>query len=137
MNFGDTIDLLQKSMNVAVLRQNTIANNIANADTPNFKRSDINFESSLKAAFDAASRKPALELATSEPGHISNVPTVNWKDVQPRRVLDYTSTTQANGNNVDAEHEAQLMLQNQMMYELLANSVSFQFNQVNMALQSA
>ena len=47
-SFGKTVDLLQRSMDVATLRRQVIADNIANADVPNFKRSVVDFESSLK-----------------------------------------------------------------------------------------
>jgi len=69
--FGKTIDLLQRSMDVSSLRQQVIGNNIANADVPNFKRSEINFESSLKRALESEQSRPVLELATSDPGHIA------------------------------------------------------------------
>ena len=41
--FGKNLELLTREMDVTTLRRNVIANNIANADTPNFKRSDVNF----------------------------------------------------------------------------------------------
>ena len=40
-NFGKTVAILQRGMDVASLRREVIANNVANADTPNFKRSTI------------------------------------------------------------------------------------------------
>jgi len=56
--------------------------------------------------------------------------------VQIRRVLDYTSTYNNNGNNVDPEQEVMASVENQMSYNLLLNAVSFEFNQINQALRN-
>ena len=42
--------LLEKTMNAETLRRKVISNNIANADVPHFKRSEVNFASELKRA---------------------------------------------------------------------------------------
>ncbi|HET7839070.1 MAG TPA: flagellar basal body rod protein FlgB, partial [Rectinemataceae bacterium] len=88
-SFGRTVDLLHRSMDVAVLRRNVISDNIANADVPNFKRSVVNFEASLKKALDAEKTRPELELAVTDPKHITNVTRADYRSVEPRRVLDY------------------------------------------------
>jgi len=133
--FGRTVELLQRSMDVSTLRYEVIGNNIANAEVPNFKRSEINFESSLKKALDSEDYRPRLELATSEPGHIASFKQTDWRDVSPRRVLDYLSTTKNNGNNVDAEQEFMDALTNQLRYTLMTEAAAFEFEQINMVLR--
>lgn len=133
--FGRTVDLLQRSMDVVSLRQGVIANNIANADVPNFKRSEVNFEASLKRALDSESYRPRLELATTEAGHIASYKSADWRDVAPRRVLDYLSTVKNNGNNVDAEKEFMDSMTNQLRYMLMTQATAFQFEQVNLVLK--
>ncbi len=133
--FGRTVDLLQRGMDVSSLRYGVIADNIANADVPNFKRSEINFEASLKRAIDSEKREPRLQLSTSEPGHIASWKRSDWREVSPRRVLDYLSTTKNNGNNVDPEKEFMDSLQNQLRYTLMTQAVSFEFSQVNQVLK--
>jgi len=133
--FGKTMDLLQRSMDVSVLRYEVIGNNVANADVPNFKRSEINFEASLKRALDSQKSVPRIQLATSEPGHIASFKQTDWRDVSPRRVLDYLSTSKNNGNNVDAEQEFMDAMQNQLRYTLMTQASAFEFNQVNQVLK--
>lgn len=133
--FGRTVDMLQRSMDVVSLRQGVIANNIANADVPNYKRSEINFEASLKRAIDSESFRPRLELATTESGHIASYKSADWRDVAPRRVLDYLSTVKNNGNNVDAEKEFMDSMTNQLRYMLMTQATAFQFEQVNLVLK--
>ena len=133
--FGKTMELLQRSMDVSVLRYEVIGNNIANAEVPNFKRSEINFEASLKRALDSQKSVPRVQLATSDPGHIASYKPADWRDVSPRRVLDYLSTTKNNGNNVDAEQEFMDAMQNQLRYTLMTQATAFEFNQVNQVLK--
>jgi flagellar basal-body rod protein FlgB len=134
-SFGKTIDLLHRGMSTASLRQAVIANNLSNAEVPNFKRTDVNFESELKRAIDSEKQKPVLELKLTNPAHIPNFMPMDYQDVKPRRVLDYLSQSDNNGNNVDAEEEFNLLLKNQLRYMLLAEMTSFEFSQVNMVLR--
>jgi flagellar basal-body rod protein FlgB len=134
-NFEKTIDLLHRAMDAGTLRRDVIADNLANAGVPNFKRSNVNFESELKRALETEQQRPALELTLTNPRHIPNWRERNYQEVQPRRVLDYASTSKNNGNNVDPEQEVALALENQMMYTLLAQAATFEFSQINMVLR--
>jgi flagellar basal-body rod protein FlgB len=133
--FAKTVDLLHRAMDVGVVRRQVIANNMANANVPNFKRSIVNFESELKRALDSEKKRPALELNLTHPKHIPNFKERDYRDVQIRRVLDYTSTYNNNGNNVDPEQEFMPSVQNQMSYSLFAEALSFEFSQINQVLR--
>ncbi len=134
-SFGRSVELLQRSMDVSVLRHSVIANNIANADVPNFKRSEINFESFLKRAIDNEGVQRKVELSTSDPRHRTGKLAVDWRSVEPRRVLDYLSTEKNNGNNVNAEEEFNTALLNQLRYTLMTQASAYEFNQVSQALK--
>jgi flagellar basal-body rod protein FlgB len=134
--FEKTLDLLHRGMDASLVRRDVIANNYANAEVPNFKRSDVNFESELKRALDTEKLRPPLELTLTDTKHIPNWRERDYREVRPRRVLDYVSTSNNNGNNVDPEQEAMLALENQMSYSLLAQSVSFEFSQISLVLRN-
>ena len=134
--FTKTVDLLHRAMSANMVRRSVIANNIANAGVPNFKRSMVNFESELKRALDTEKQKPALELTRTDPLHFNNYKERDYREVQVRRVLDYTSTYNNNGNNVDPEQEFMASISNQMTYNLLAQAASFEFSQVNQVLRN-
>lgn len=134
-NFGKTVAILQRGMDVASLRREVIANNVANAHTPNFKRSTVNFEAQLKRALDSEQSKPALAAAVTDPRHISFDTKMDWQDVKPVRVLDYLTQTKSNGNNVDLQEELMSAEQNQMMYNLMAQAAANEFNQLNIVLR--
>ena len=133
--FSKTVDLLHRAMSVSSLRQDVIANNLTNADTPNFKRTDVNFESELRRALDSEKYKPALELRLTHPKHIPNWKPRDYQDVKPRRVLDYLTQSDNNGNNVDMEEEINLLLKNQLRYMLMAQAAAYEFGQVSMVLR--
>jgi flagellar basal-body rod protein FlgB len=133
-SFGRNVDLLTREMNVLTLRNNVIANNIANSDTPNFKRSDVNFETKLKQAIESEKVVPFPQYIT-DPKHIPFDRPVDYRTVAPRRVLDYLTTAKNNGNNVDIEKEGMDALTNQLLYTTLAQAVSGSFQRVQIVLK--
>ena len=134
-SFGRTLDVLHRSMDVSRLRNDVIANNIANAETPNFKRTVVNFESQLKYALDEAARPPRFRAALTDDRHIpfSRVP--DYRDVLPRRYTDYWTNVKNNGNNVDIEEESMNLLNTQLSYQNMTRAVSDQFTRVNLVLR--
>lgn len=134
--FTRSVDLLQRAMDAASLRYQVSANNLANSEVPNFKRSTVNFESELKRAFESEEKaRNGFQLARTDERHISLNEPYDYRDVEPRRVLDYTTTAKANGNNVDAETEANNILQIQMQYRLLTQLAGFEFSQLNTVMK--
>jgi flagellar basal-body rod protein FlgB len=135
-SFHKTVDLLHRAMSAQEVRRSVIANNMANANDPNFKRSVVNFESELKRALDTEKQKPALELNRTNPMHFSNYKERDYRDVQIRRGLGYASTYHKNGNKVEPRQEISASLENQMAYMLLTQAASFEFSQVNQVLRN-
>jgi len=128
--FGKSIDVLQRTMDVSLLRREVISNNIANAETPNFKRTDVTFETSLAKAI-ASENKDTFKMKLTNEKHIPADRTVDYKTIMPRRVLDYTTQSDSNGNNVDIDTEMMDVVKNQMRYQLLTQSISNQFQKIN------
>ncbi|MEE8440769.1 MAG: flagellar basal body rod protein FlgB [Spirochaetia bacterium] len=133
-SFGRTLDILHRSMDVSMLRQDVIADNIANADTPNFKRSFINFESRLRSALESEGTG-GVQAAMTHERHIPFRRPIDYRSVRPNRQLDYLTTSDNNGNNVDIEEESMNFLNSQLLYTLMADSVSRQFARVNLVLR--
>jgi len=134
--FSKTTDLLHRAMDVSSLRYNVTANNLSMADVPNFKRSTVNFESDLKRALDSeANAKGQFQLAVSDERHIKSDGVIDYRTVEPRRVLDYTTTAKANGNNVDPEQEAMEILKIQLNYQLMTQIESYEFAQAQSVLK--
>lgn len=134
--FTKSIDLLHRGMDVQMLRYQVSANNMANSEVPNFKRSGVNFEAELRRAFESEEKaKRGFKLTRTDDRHIDITEPMDYRKVEPRRVTDYASTAKANGNNVDAEEEAMAIVKTQMQYRMLSQLTAFEFGQVNMAMK--
>ena len=134
--FTRSVELLHRAMDVNSLRYQVSANNIANSEVQNYKRQTVNFESELKRAFESeADKAHKFELTRTDSRHFALEEPYDWKTVEPRRVTDWTTTADANGNNVDAEYEATVVLKTQMNYRLLAQLQNFEFSQVKLAMR--
>lgn len=131
--FSKSVDLLHRGLSTLSLRREVIANNIANADTPNFKRSDVSFEHSLQQALKSET-EPQDVLKTTDPRHIQLSQHIDYRTVKPRVRLDYLTQSQNNGNNVNVEEELVSADQTQMLYSLLSRSVTFEFKQMKKVL---
>lgn len=92
--FGsEAIGALQKAMQFRVARESVIAGNIANADTPGYRRRDIEFEGVLEST--------RMRMVRTAPGHVSNVAT----DPQNARIEIGPRGTRPDGNGVDLDQE--------------------------------
>lgn len=134
--FTRSVELLHRALDVNSLRYQVSANNIANAEVPNYKRQEVNFESELKRAFESeANSANRFLLTNTDTRHIQLNEPYDWREVEPRRITDWYSTANANGNNVDAEFEATNILKIQMNYRLLSQLQNFEFSQVKLAMR--
>ncbi len=137
-SFGKNIDIITRELDASVLRQNVIANNIANSDTPNFKRSDVTFESQLKRALDSQAASAAASgfpQYLTDPRHIPFNAPMDYRQVKANVVLDYLTTAKNNGNNVDIEQEGMAQTTNYLLYTTLASAISSEFQRVNIVLK--
>ncbi|MBQ0163243.1 MAG: flagellar basal body rod protein FlgB [Treponema sp.] len=136
-SFTRSVDLLQRALDVNTLRYQVSANNITNADVPDYKRQFVNFESELKRAFD--SEKPSnnwTDIYATEPYHIRQSNVIDYKTVEPQRVTDYVSTEKANGNNVNVETEAMNIVKIGMQYKMFTLLENHEFSQVKTAMSA-
>ncbi len=136
-SFSRDVDLLHRALDVSSLRYQVSANNLANSEVPNFKRSSVTFESELTRAIEREKNAgEEFTMLTSDPRHVqSTKAAASYQEVTPKTTLDYTSTSKANGNNVDAEEEAMLILKTQLQYQLLTQMENFEFSQVKTVLK--
>ncbi len=110
--------ILQKSLDSLSVQHQVIANNLANIDTPNFKRSVVSFQDKLKMALDA---NPSSPLWRTHPMHFPLPQSVSLNDFQPD-VKNISDTLGRNdGNNVDLEMESGLLAENNLLYNSLSD----------------
>jgi flagellar basal-body rod protein FlgB len=104
-------DVLHSALRGLSLRQRTIADNIANIETPRFLAGRVDFESSLRAAAAAG------EAPTAAP--------VVSRSLEPTRL---------NGNNVNLDTETVAAMETGLRYELTITALNNKFNGLRTAI---
>lgn len=122
--------ILQRAMNATALRQQVTANNIANADTPGFKRSFVRFEDQLQ---EATNRRRLRGYVTHE-RHIA-VGASKVDAVEPLVETDDTTTMRNDGNNVDIDREMALNAAAELQYVALVQATSSRYSQLRLAMR--
>lgn len=115
-------DFPAQALKLRGYRQQLLASNIANADTPNYKAVDINFEQELKRI--TGKRSGNLKLDTTQQGHQQS----NAGNTLGARPL-YRSTSEPNidGNTVNLDVERAKLAENAFRYETTVRALSGQF----------
>ena len=127
----DALRFQQTALNLRAARQELLASNIANADTPNYKARDIDFASALQNALAGTSTE--LPVVQTSPMHLegntgaigSGAPVMYRKPVQPS----------ADGNTVDMDVERAQFADNALRYEASVRFVSEKIKAMLTAMQ--
>lgn len=125
-NVFDYINVLDKAADASWMRNEAIANNIANATTPGYKRQDVAFESELKKALGQDGCKSMDERVSG----------VKTSKLNPAPYIDNAGFSyRLDGNNVDIENENVMMAENQLKYQGLMNSITAEFKNLQTVMK--
>lgn len=108
------ISALAKSLDVAALRQKVTAQNIANLNTPGYKRSYVTFSAELEQA------QRRLPLQRTNFRHFPQV----VPQAEPQAGVERHTSRRADGNNVDLDEEMLELVTNQLQYNALVQKTS-------------
>lgn len=133
-NYGKKMFIYEKALNATLIRRQVIADNIANADTPFFKRSEVSFESQLKRAIDSE-KAPQFPALMTDKRHISFEEYIDYKDVQPRITVEYDSNYRNDKNNVDIDKEMLEATKNSLHYNALLEVYSRNLKIIDMVIR--
>ena len=121
------INVLDKAADAAWLRNDAIANNIANATTPGYKRQDISFESELERALG---RRRYLSMD-------AKVARLTKTELKPRTYTDHANFSyRMDGNNVDIDTENVMLASNQIRYNGIITGIQSEFTNLTTAMRS-
>lgn len=125
-NAFDYINVLDKAMDASWLRNEAISNNIANVDTPNYKRQDVAFEAELKKAL-GYNRFQTMD---------DKVSNLTVRQLRPQVYTDYANFSyRLDGNNVDIENENVMLAENQLKYQGLRESLNQEFQNLKAVIK--
>lgn len=127
-NAFDYINIMDKAADASWTRENVIANNIANVDTPGYKRQDVDFESALKK-----------ELGSTKYTSLDKKVRALNTDLSGLSVSPYTDAVnysyRLDGNNVDVDTENVELASEQLRYELLTTAINEEFSRMKLVLK--
>src|SRR3990172_8052168 len=127
----DALRFQQTALSLRAARQELLASNIANADTPNYKARDVNFAGALQNALAGtttdlpAVRTSPMHLEGNSGTSILGTPVMYRKPVQPS----------ADGNTVDMDVERAQFADNALRYEASVMFVNARFKSILTAIQ--
>ncbi len=128
--FGE-VEKLATGLDASWKRNEVIMNNIANNDTPEFKRSSLAFEEHYKAALKNESD---FVLKRTRDKHIDK----GAGDGSLMTVeVDESETMRMDGNNVDIEKEMSDLASNVIYYQTLQKKVSSELSQLSIAIKGS
>lgn len=124
----DYINVLDKAADASWLRESTLANNIANATTPEFKRYDVDFQSLLEREMmdSKFNRNLDEKVHNANLDHLTAVSQIDLAAESYSYRLD--------GNNVDMHTENVELASEQIRYRALTDSISQEFTRMRTAL---
>jgi flagellar basal-body rod protein FlgB len=124
---------LQGAIGAAELRQKVIADNVANVDTPYFKRSEVVFEDLLEQSM-GGSETPQLPLRRTNARHLAGGGMIA-NDPRAQIVRDETSVMNNNVNNVDIDREMSLLAKNQLRYNALIQQTNHEIKMMRTVIE--
>jgi len=120
---SDSMKVLERVIQHAGIRQNVLASNIANVDTPNYKAKDVSFNEVLGSE---------IRLAATNPGHIQPSGGASGADMQ---VED--SPSWADQNNVEMDLEVAKMTENAMLFQAAVTLLTKKISMFKSALSTS
>ncbi len=130
MNLGafGYVNVLKTAADASWLREEVLTNNIANVDTPNYKRQDVDFSTYLNSAIESAS-SPASTLT-------QKVNNIDYDNITTRTYTDNaTLSYRLDGNNVDLSTENAELASEQLNYTALVDSINNEFSRMKAVIK--
>ncbi len=126
------VNLLERGLDASALRQQTIAQNMANADTPGYKSKNVNFEDAFRSALKDNS---GFQAKTTRDRHIKFGAANDPLDVYPEVVTNANYTMRMDENNVDPDQEMVALAKNTLQYDLLITKMNGELARLRMAIR--
>ena len=122
------VNVLKAAADASWTREEVLTNNIANVDTPNYKRQDVDFTTYLRSALSRTNGG-----SSSLTNRVNNL---NYNDIAIRTYTDdSTLSYRLDGNNVDLSTENVELASEQINYNALIDSMNNEFSRFKTVLK--
>ncbi|MBR1552547.1 MAG: flagellar basal body rod protein FlgB [Schwartzia sp.] len=127
-----TFDYLERGLSAANLRHEVISDNLANVNTPNFKRSEVVFEEVLAKELYGDDDKGKLQLVRTHDRHL---PFKKFERAAAYVERDDTMTMRVDNNNVDIDMEMASLAKNQLWYNAMTRMLGGHISKIKSVMQ--
>ena len=127
ISFDKALGIHEQALEVRSRRAELLANNLANADTPNYKARDIDFRAALAGYRDSNT----IQMEATQPGHIGFTEMGNDFEVLYRTPLQPS----LDGNTVDSQQEMARFAKNASDYQASLHFLSSKFRGLKEAIK--
>lgn len=127
--FFQPVDLLQKGLEASWTRNAVIRNNLANANTPGFKSSDVQFESLFLDAIESG----GFQGKRTRDKHIP-IGRMDFSSLSARVTENRDRSMLMNENNVDIEAENVKLAQNSILYNTILTKMNSELTRLKLAI---
>ncbi|HUV67335.1 MAG TPA: flagellar basal body rod protein FlgB [Sedimentisphaerales bacterium] len=114
---NNIVDVIEAGLRAESLRQKAIANNVANLETPGYRRVDVRFEELLAKCLDSSGK-------------------VDLSKIKPEIYQPQETPVKSNGNDVNYEGEVGRMIKNAIRHKTLVRLLSKKYSQMDQAIGS-
>jgi flagellar basal-body rod protein FlgB len=111
---NEIFDIIGAGLNAETVRQKTIANNVANLQTPGYRRLDVKFKDVLAQALESGDQ--------------------NFDEIQPEVFQPNETPVKSNGNDVNLEMEVGQMVDNSLRHRTLIRLLNKKYQQIDLAM---
>ena len=122
------VNVLKSAADASWLREEVLTNNIANVDTPNYKRQDVEFTTYLKSALEQAGTPASTLTQKVNEAILSGITTRTYTE-------NTTLSYRMDGNNVDLSTENAELAAEQINYNALIDSMNNEFTRMKAVLK--
>lgn len=134
ISFGRTIDLLGNAIDGAGRQQEQIANNLANVNTPNFRRSTVSFKEALAASMGTPANPDELALTTDDDRQFNVNGALPPTPYDPQPHVDTATQMRVDRSNVDVDQEMAQLDQNSGYAQAMAQLLKKQYAWIKQSL---
>lgn len=126
------VGVYSKALNLRAQRQEMLASNIANADTPHYKARDFDFSQAMENALGGRNIGGSLAMNVTRQGHLAGAGGASFANVQYRKEVQ----SSVDGNTVDMDVERAQIAENALHYQMLTQLISDKFSGLRRAMSS-
>jgi len=124
---------VRKAIDAAAVRQKVYSHNLANVNTPHYKRSEVNFEDAFKQALERTPDR--LVGFSTDNQHIPINPPADPLDVKPAIWRENDMFSRSDDNNVDIDVEMAELAKNELKFNALVEALNRKITSLKLAIR--